>query len=81
MSELALHKGFSRSNVFYMRKLYLTFPKSGTLSHKLTWSHYLEILKADNDLEISFYVRQTEIENWTVRGLTELPDEFRYNLN
>ena len=53
-------KGFGRSNVFYMRKLYLNFQKSGTLSHKLTWSHYYEILKADNDLEISFYVRQFE---------------------
>jgi predicted nuclease of restriction endonuclease-like (RecB) superfamily len=62
-------KGFSRSNVFYMRKLYLNFPISETLSHKLTWSHYFEILKADNDLEISFYVRQTEIDNWTVREL------------
>ena len=33
-------KGFSRSNLTYMRKLYLTFPKCETLSHKLTWSHY-----------------------------------------
>lgn len=32
-------KGFSRSNLTYMRKLYLTFPKCETLSHKLTWSH------------------------------------------
>lgn len=30
-------KGFSRSNLTYMRKLYLVFPKSETLSHKLTW--------------------------------------------
>ncbi|WP_374755951.1 DUF1016 N-terminal domain-containing protein [Emticicia agri] len=35
-------KGFSRSNVFYMRKLYLSFPNSETVSHKLTWSHYFE---------------------------------------
>lgn len=72
-------KGFNRSNLFYMRKLYLKFPKiqtlsgqfekSGTLSHKLSWSHYYEILKADNDLEISFYVKQTEKENWSVREL------------
>lgn len=45
-------KGFSKSNVIYMRKLYLTFPKSETLSHLLTWSHYFEILKLDNPLEI-----------------------------
>lgn len=82
-------KGFGRSNLFYMRKFYLAFPKSGTLSHKLnqtgeavvnfpnsgtlshllSWSHYYEILKADNDLEISFYTKQCEKENWSVREL------------
>ncbi len=66
----ALHgKGFSRSNVFYMRKLYLSFPNSETLSHKLSWSHYFEILKADKPLEISFYSRQAALENWSVREL------------
>lgn len=44
-------KGFSRSNLIYMRKLYLTFPKSETLSHQLTWSHYFELLKCDDPLE------------------------------
>lgn len=62
-------KGFSRSNLIYIRKLYLAFPKSETLSHELTWSHYFEILKADNDLEISFYTRQCEKEHWSVREL------------
>ena len=38
-------KGFGKSNLLYMRKLYITFPKSGTLSHLLSWSHYYEILK------------------------------------
>ena len=33
-------KGFNRSNLTYMRKLYLAFSKCGTLSHILTWSHY-----------------------------------------
>ncbi|MFD1754744.1 YhcG family protein [Rufibacter sediminis] len=62
-------KGFGRSNLFYMRKLYQAFPNSGTLSHHLGWGHYYEILKADNDLEISFYARQCEKENWSVREL------------
>lgn len=62
-------KGFSRSNLFYMRKLYLSFQISETLSHKLTWSHYFEILKSDNELEISFYTKQCENENWSVREL------------
>lgn len=31
----AYGKGFGRSNLFYMRKLYVCFQKSGTLSRKL----------------------------------------------
>ena len=41
----AYGKGFGRSNLIYMRKLYISFPISGTLSHVLTWSHFYEILK------------------------------------
>ena len=62
-------KGFSRSNLTYMRKFYLAFKKSETLSHKLSWSHYFEILKAENELEINFYVKECEKENWSVREL------------
>jgi predicted nuclease of restriction endonuclease-like (RecB) superfamily len=62
-------KGFSRSNLFQCRQIYLQFPKIQTLSGKLSWSHYCEILKADNDLEISFYIKQCETENWSVREL------------
>ena len=65
----AYGKGFSRSNLLYMRKLYQCFPISETLSHLLTWSHYFEILKADNPLEISFYSKQCEHEKWSVRDL------------
>jgi len=66
---LAYGKGFSRSNLLYMRKLYLSFPISETLSHLLTWSHYFEILKADSELEISFYTKQCQHERWSVREL------------
>ncbi|NUN10498.1 MAG: hypothetical protein HUU54_15090 [Ignavibacteriaceae bacterium] len=47
-------KGFSRTNIFQMRQLYFKFPKIQTLSEQLSWSHYSEILKADDPLEISF---------------------------
>ena len=66
---LSYGKGFSRSNLTYMRKMFLSFPKSETLSHKLSWSHYFEILKADSALEIDFYSKQCEKENWSVREL------------
>ncbi|TXK51537.1 DUF1016 domain-containing protein [Pontibacter qinzhouensis] len=66
---LEFGKGFSRSNLFQIRQFYSRFPKVQTLSGQLSWSHYTEILKADNDLEISFYARQCEKENWSVREL------------
>ena len=54
----------------YLRsKFYLKFPKIQTLSGKLSWSHYTEIIKANSDLEIGFYTRQCENENWSVREL------------
>ncbi|MCG2718736.1 MAG: PDDEXK nuclease domain-containing protein, partial [Nanoarchaeota archaeon] len=62
-------KGFSRSNVIYMRILYLKYPKSQTLSDQLAWSHYVELLIIDNDLERSFYEKQCVKENWSVREL------------
>lgn len=62
-------KGFGRANLLYMRKLYLNFPKSETLSNVLSWSHYFEILRSENELEISFYIKQTAKENWSVREL------------
>lgn len=61
--------GFNRNNLQYMRKLYTAFPNCTTLSCKLSWSHYIEILKADDPLEISFYTAQCEKENWSVREL------------
>jgi predicted nuclease of restriction endonuclease-like (RecB) superfamily len=62
-------RGFSRSNLTYMRKLYLTFPKCETLSHKLTWSHYFELLKCDDPLELQFYYNEAIKQGWRVREL------------
>ena len=52
-----------------MRKFYLSFPKCETVSHKLTWSHYFEILKCDEPLEMQFYLKQCIKEGWKVREL------------
>lgn len=62
-------RGFSRSNLTYMRKLYLLFPKCETLSHKLTWSHYFELLKCDDPMEMHFYMKECIKEGWKVRDL------------
>ena len=66
----AIHgRGFSRSNLVYMRLLYLRYPIGEKPSHQLSWSHYVELLKIENDLERSFYEKQSIIENWSVPEL------------
>ena len=62
-------KGFSKSNLIYMRLFYLKYPKSETLSHQLSWSHYFELLKIEDDLERSFYEKQCIKEKWSNREL------------
>jgi len=62
-------KGFSRSNIIYMRLFYIKYQKSETLSHQLSWSHYFELLKVEEDLERSFYEKQCLNETWSVREL------------
>ena len=66
---LRLGKGYSRSNLFNMRLFYLTYPKIQTVSGQLSWSHYLELLKCDNELEREFYMTQARQEHWRVREL------------
>ena len=62
-------KGYSRSNLFNMRLFYVRFPKIQTLSGQLTWSHYLELLKCDDPLEMQFYMKECINQGWKVREL------------
>lgn len=62
-------KGFSRSNVVRIRQYYLAHQKGATLSHQLSWSHIVELLKIEDPLERSFYEQQTVREKWAVREL------------
>lgn len=52
-------KGFGKSNIFAMRRFFLLYPKFQTVSGKLTWSHYVELLKVDDPLERSFYEKES----------------------
>jgi len=67
--KLRYGKGFSRSNLVYMRLFYIRYRKSETLSHQLSWSHYFELLKVDDNLERNFYEKQCIREKWSVREL------------
>jgi predicted nuclease of restriction endonuclease-like (RecB) superfamily len=62
-------KGFSRSNLVYMRLLYLQYPIGQKPSDLLSWSHYVELLRIDDKLERSFYEQQAVRERWSVPEL------------
>lgn len=65
----AYGKGFSISNVYLMRLLYIKYEKFQTLSGKLSWSHYAELLAITDELARSFYEKQCIKESWSVREL------------
>jgi predicted nuclease of restriction endonuclease-like (RecB) superfamily len=62
-------KGFSKSNIFNMRLFYYRFPIFQTVSGILSWSHYLEIISIDDELERKFYLAETMNNHWSVREL------------
>lgn len=66
---LRLGRGYSRPNLNNMRKFYLCYPICQTLSDKLSWSHICELIKIDDELERSFYEKETVKEKWDVRTL------------
>jgi predicted nuclease of restriction endonuclease-like (RecB) superfamily len=64
-----LGSGFSHSNINYMRMFFIEHPILETVSPKLSWGHWFEILKISDPLERSFFMKQTEHEGWGVREL------------
>ena len=67
-------KGFSRSNLQNMRLLYLDYPICQTLSGKLSWSHYCELLSISDPDKRSFYEKEAINANWSVRELKRQVD-------
>ena len=64
-----LGKGFSRSNLQNMRLFYLTYQKCQTVSGKLSWSHYCELLSISDPDKRSFYEKECIQSGWSVREL------------
>ena len=62
-------KGFSSRNIRNMRQFYISFPIWQTVSAKLTWSHYILLLKLENQNAREWYIKETAELNWTTRAL------------
>ncbi|QVY66741.1 YhcG family protein [Polaribacter sp. Q13] len=64
-----LGRGFSRSNLFNMRKLHLEYKDIQTLSGHLSWSHLCELLIIENLEKRQFYETETKNSKWSIREL------------
>jgi predicted nuclease of restriction endonuclease-like (RecB) superfamily len=70
-------KGFSVTNLKQMRQFYsvysknVVYGKGQTLSDefKLSWSHYLKLMRIDDEIERKFYEIETFKNNWSLREL------------
>ncbi|MFI3227809.1 MAG: PDDEXK nuclease domain-containing protein [Clostridia bacterium] len=62
-------KGFSIANLQNMRRFYQSYSIQQTLSVKLSWSHYCELLSISDMDKRSFYEKETINSNWSVREL------------
>ena len=64
-------KGFSVDNLENMRRFYLAFQKSETVSRKfeLSWSHYIFLTRIENIDEKNFYEIESIENSWSLREL------------
>jgi prophage maintenance system killer protein len=73
-------KGFSQRNLEQMRQFYLTYSKTQTLSAEfnLSWSHYLKLMRIDNEDERRYYQIEAYENNWSLRELQRQFDSALY---
>ena len=64
-------KGYGISNLKNMRKFYILFSKSQTVSDQLTWSHYSELIPLNNLVIINYYIKISIEQNLSVRELRQ----------
>ena len=71
-------KGFTVTNLKYMRQFYLTFPNSHALRDELSWTHYRLLMKVENDNAREFYMQEAVKSQWSTRQLERQINSFFY---
>ena len=69
-------RGFTATNLRYMRQFYLTFPihhaprdESSALSPDLSWTHYRLLIAVDDSAAREWYAREAAEQHWSTRQL------------
>lgn len=62
-------RGFTETNLKYMRQFYLTFEKCHAVRDELSWTHYRLLLKVERVDARVFYLKEAISGNWSTRQL------------
>lgn len=62
-------KGFTETNLKYMRQFYNHFGNGHALRDELSWTHYRLLLKVEKETARTFYVSEAVSGNWSTRTL------------
>lgn len=71
-------KGFTVTNLKYMRQFYLAFPNGHSLRDELNWTQYRLILKVHDEKARLFYIDECAKSNWSSRQLERQINSFYY---
>ncbi len=71
-------KGFTATNLSYMRQFYLTFPIHHALRDELTWTHYRLLMRVESEQARKFYEDECVKANWSTRQLERQVTTFYY---
>lgn len=71
-------KGFTVTNLKYMRQFYLMFPNSHALRDEFSWTHYRLLIKVENDNARDFYMQEAAKSQWSTRQLERQINSFFY---
>lgn len=71
-------KGFSIINLRRMRKFYCLYKNRSSVMNELSWTHYLELIKIDEEPKRNFYLKETINSKWSVRELQRQKNSLLY---
>ena len=71
-------KGFTITNLKYMRMFYIAFPNRHSLRDQLSWTHYRLLLKVEDEKARQFYLDECSKSNWSTRQLERQINSFYY---
>lgn len=62
-------RGYTETNLKYMRQFYQVFQKGHALRDELSWTHYRLLLKVKDGKARDFYIKEAIDGNWSTRSL------------